>query len=481
MAQRYKKVLLVNPPYRGSRVRVVFCAGLGYIAEALETAGIEYDLIDMSPGLSFADLATKIQSFQPDVLGISVMTYRYKDTYQLLATIKAHFPQLAIIVGGAHISLLREKVLQDCPAIDYGVVLEGEDSLVELCQGAPEEVKGIFVRQADGGIRFTGERPFQENLDSRPFPKYRKFDLAAAFNKELNALPIVSSRGCPFHCSYCPVQFAVGRCFRARSPQHILEEIRYWYQQGFRRFSFADDNFTLIRERVDQLCDAILASEMRDLLLSCDNGIRADRVDRELLAKMRRAGFYRIAFGVEAGTDKVLKRLHKNETIATITARIEEACSLGYEVDLFFLVGAPEETWEDLEASFRIALKYPIGVAYFYNIIPFPRTELFTWIEANGKFLANPDDYLNDYPILDNQPLFETVDMPYRIRKKALAKAFAITRQTMRRSWERRLSHLGVWAKVLAYVYTASFTQNVILRSRITRHLVYKLSHKIIS
>jgi radical SAM superfamily enzyme YgiQ (UPF0313 family) len=300
-------------------------------------------------------------------------------------------------------------------------------------------------------------------------------------NREVNALPIISSRGCPFDCIYCPVKCSIGDNFRARSPESIMTDLSYWYERGWRRFSFGDDNFTLIRERVQRFCELAKASNLPGLKLSCDNGIRADRVDRDLLRLMKEAGFYRIALGVEAGNDKVLKMLKKKESIATIKARIQEAAELGYEVDLFFLVGSPGETMADLEDSFRIALESPINCAYFYNIIPFPHTELYDWIKQNGKLLADPAEYLNNYPIYEARPLFETKEMPQAQRKRALRRAFRIMSLTTQRSWSRRLAKLGWLGKILAYLYTRGFVQNIILRHKFFNNLLYRIAKKAVA
>lgn len=473
---RYKKILLVNPPYTGARVRDVFCAGLGYIAENLKMSGFEYDVLDMSLGYRYKHLKKKIDFFKPDLIGISMMTYQYKESYRLTGKIKEDYPEIAIVTGGPHISLFREKVLYECHHIDYGVVLEGEDILIDLCRGnKPDSVKGLIFRDQNR-IIYNRDRPFIKNLDTVPFPKYEKFELEKSINKEINAMPIVSSRGCPFECIYCPVKYSIGNVFRARSPENILNELIYWYDKGYRRFSFADDNFTLIKERVYKLCDLIKEYNLKDLRLSCDNGIRADRVDKDLLGFMKDVGFYRIALGVEAGNNKILKILKKSEDIETIKKVIKDACVLGYEVDLFFLVGSPGETWEDVQDSFRIALNNPIGTAYFYNIIPFPKTELYDWIEKNGRFLMKSEDYLNDYPILDNEPIFETQEMPLKMRKKALKYAFKIMRKTMRKAWGRRMVELGILGKLVVFIYVSKFMQDVILRNKYFRKIIYKMT-----
>lgn len=477
---RYPRVLLVNPPYTGARVRAVFSAGLGYIAEALEDSGVVYDVFDMSLGRGYLQLQKKIKNFRPSLVGISMMTYRYTQTYALLEAIKKDNPELPIVAGGPHVSLFRQQVLTDCSPIDFGVVMEGERTIVELCTGgAPEHISGLLFR--DGGrIVYTGDRPFISDLDALSFPRYQWFALEAAIDKRMNALPIVSSRGCPFTCVYCPVQYSIGQTFRARSPGNIMSELAYWHDRGYRRFSFADDNFTLIKERVYALCEAIKKSKLKDLYLSCDNGVRADKLDYDLLRLMKEVGFFRIALGVEAGNNKVLKNLRKQESIETIKEAIAHACALGYEVDLFFLVGSPGETWDDLEDSFRLAMEYPIGTAYFYNIIPFPQTELFNWVKQHGRFLKSPAVYLDKYPVLDNDPVFETREMPASLRRQALARAFQIMRGSMYRSWSRRLSHYGFLGKLCAFLYTTRFAQDVLLRQKFYRKIVYGLVRKFI-
>lgn len=478
---RYKRILLINPSYTGARVKVVFSAGLGYIAEILKNSGFEYDVLDMSLGYTSKHLKKRIVSFRPDLIGISMMTYRYKETYALIRNIKKNYTEPHTAVGGPHVSLFREKVLQDCSQIDYGIVLEGEQTIVELCKGNRlESIKGLIFRKQDA-IVYNGDRPFISNLNEIPFPKYEKFELDKSFNKQVNALPIVSSRGCPFECVYCPVKYSIGDVFRARNPQSITDELAYWYERGYRRFSFADDNFTLSKERVYSLCQLLENSNLKGLKLSCDNGIRADSVDRDLLEFMKKVGFYRIAIGVEAGNNKILRNLAKKEDIAIIKKAIKDACELGYEVNLFFLVGSPGETYQDLQDSFRIAADYPIGTAHFYNVVPFPNTPLFDWIKRNNRFLKRPDKYLNDNPVLDNKPLFETPEMSKKERKRALKHAFGITRKTMCKAWARRLPQIGIFGGFFAYIYTTRFMQDFVLRNRLMRMLIYKIAHVFIS
>ncbi len=473
---RFKRILLVNPPYSGNRVKVVFCAGLGYVAESLEKEGFEYGVLDMSLGYKYKDLKKRIENFCPDLIGISIMTYRYKETYGIIEQVKKDFPEIHIVAGGPHVSAFRNEVLEGCSAIDHGIVLEGELTLVDLCKGIPlPAIKGLIFRD-NSSIIYNGDRAFIEDIDNIPFPKYSKFELDRSINKDINSLSIITSRGCPFDCIYCTVKFTIGKRFRIRSPENIMGELIYWYNRGYRRFSFADDNFTLIKERVYNLCKLIKEQNLKDLRLSCDNGIRADKVDRDLLKFMREVGFYRIALGVEAGNNRILKILKKQEHIEIIKKAIENACDLGYEVDLFFLTGTPGETWQDLEDSFKIALDYPISIAHFYNIIPFPNSEMFELIKTRGRFLKEPKEYLNNYPILDNEPLFETPELSKKERKRALRHAFGIMKRTTCRTWIKRMGHYGLLGKLSASVYATGLVQDRLLRNNRFKKILYRLT-----
>lgn len=472
---KYKKVLLLNFAYRESFfIDPKILAGLGYVAQALETAGVDYQVLDMNLGYTFDQLRERVRAYAPDLLGVTLMTFRYKDNYAALARLKEEFPSLAIAAGGPHVSLFRGKVLEDCQAIDYGVVLEGERTITELCAGAdPAGIPGL-VRRDGGRAVFNGERPFSEDLDAIPFPRYARFELdkypRPGTPNAVKDIPIVSSRGCPFKCIYCPVISAIGARFRCRSAANIVAEIRWWYDQGYRTFWFTDDNFTLLEKRVYEFCDAIEASGMTGLMLGCGNGIRADRVDRALLARMKRAGFTRIAFGVEAGNDKVLRTLKKGETMAQIERSIADATELGFLVSLFFLLGSPGETEADVRDSFALARRYPIEEAMFYHLIPFPKTELYGWIEENGYFLIQPSDYLSSNTSLMNQPVFATPELPEADRKRLYLEAKGVSADVRLANYARKFRAAGVPApltRLCARVYTTKAVQDLAVRTDI--------------
>ena len=373
------RIMLVYPDYRSSDVfsGAYLPVGLGYIAKALETAGIEYEIIDLNID-SIDDLIYRIGEFCPEFVGISMMSYRCKGTYKLLRDVKCAFPEVKIIAGGPHVTANQERVLIECPAIDIGVVGEGEVAIVEIVRGDTlSTVKGVLYREGEA-VRFAGERDFIYNLDEISFPTYQRFKL----EKYGKRMQLASSRGCPYKCIFCGAPRILGNRWRKRSVQGMVEELEYWYEKGYRNFYFNDSNFAINKKRVSDFCDEVIKRNL-DVCFTSD-GLRADHVDRELLEQMRRAGFAILTFGAESGSNKVLRNLKKGETREQIESAIAVATDLGFHVTLFFLVGSPGEDVKDVEQSFQLALKYNVAGVYFFNLTPIPGTEFYDWAVRHG-------------------------------------------------------------------------------------------------
>lgn len=466
---RYKKIFLINMSIPNSYLGAIRPpAGLGYISQALEDHGIAYDVVDMLLGYSAKALISKIKAFKPDLVGFSLFTLGHAYAYQVIDEVKKEAGGFDIVVGGPHISTLREQALKDCAAIDFGVVMEGEETLIDLAGDQPiEEIKGLIRRQGDEVV-YNGDRKAIADLDSFRFPRYTKFERDRYMLKEILLL---SSRGCPYRCTYCAACLVVGRKVRMRSAQSVVDEIAYWYERGYRRFNFGDDNFTFYGKRVYEFCDLIEARGFMGLDLRCGNGIRADRVDRRLLERMREVGFRYIAFGVEAGNDRMLAALKKGERIETIERSIKDACDLGYDVSLFFLLGSPGETWPDIEDSFRLAAKYPVMDVRFYNLIPYPHTELFDWVKEHNYFVRQPEDYLNDASVFVNEPIFATPELSAADRVEALRRAELIRKQVLRAAMERRLRRFGPVGKLGARIFSTDRGLEIIRHNKAVRAL----------
>ena len=416
---RYRRVLLIELEYPTSvyEEQRQLDAGLGYVSEALSLHGITNQVISVGSYGDEKALYASVREFSPDLIGFTMRSLNFRHNYGVIARIEEAFPSVATLVGGPHMSTFKEKALADCPAIDFGVVLEGEETIVELCRRERpfEDILGLLYRTPEGEIHYAGPRPFIQDLDAVAFPTYSTF--MAHHNK---VVPIVSSRGCPYSCIFCPVGVTIGRKWRARSAANVAEEIEWWYRKGYRQFDFTDDNFTLQKKRVYEFCEEVERRGLKGTLFSCGNGIRADGVDRALLARMKEVGFYQVSFGVEAGNDRILKNIKKGETIDQIRSAIAYACELDYQVKLTFLIGSPGETWADIEDSLRLAKEFPVWKVNFFNLIPFPGAELYDWISERGYWLVDPDECLNEVNHWSyDKPAFETPELSAAERIRA--------------------------------------------------------------
>ena len=465
MAQR---ILLIYPPTYGSQWGAIRPPiGLGYLSEMLQQHRIEHQILDMSLGCSLKQVLTKITMFHPDLIGVSMTSLFHQSVYAIMQTIKQHFPEIPIIAGGPHISTMREQVFAECQAIDYGATLEGDETIVELCLGKPpKQIKGVLYRTASHDIAYTGDRAFILDLDRLPFPRYEQFELDRYVAREVG---IITSRGCPYSCTFCPVKTTIGRITRFRSAEHVVEELAYWHQKGYRDILILDDNFAMRSERVYAICDAIEQRGLHGFRFRCGNGIRADHVDYALLTRMYEVGFRFLSFGVESANEHILQAIKKGERLERIDQAIKDACAIGYDVTLFFILGLPGETPQDVENSLRFAQKYPVFDAKFYNLIPFPHTEIYDWLDAKQYLLASPEEYLNNASHWDTMPLFETPEFPRDARIYLLHKAHRVRKQIRKAAMQRKLKRFGLAGKLAASLFVYDWLQDLLLHNKLIR------------
>ena len=474
---RFKKTLFIVIPYESGRFSLPFNppASLGYLSEYLQQKGFEYDVLDMSFGYSYNKLKIKIKSFQPHLIGVSLYSFQYKFAYQLINKIKIDFPDIKIVVGGPHVSSLKDKILAEASFIDYAVIGEGEVTLFELCQGIPfEKILGLAYRDKEK-IICNGPRPFLGELDNLPFPTFAKFEVNRYLEKRI---PIITSRGCPHNCIFCSVPKICGKRVRFRSPDNVFKEIQYWINKGITNFPIMDDNFVLWKTRVHQICDLIIASNFKNVNFFCPNGVRADCLDIPLLEKMKSAGFTELAFGVEVGNNRMLKLIKKNETIEQIEKAIKESVELGFHITLFFIIGFPEETFSDFMDCVNLALKYPVFTAKFANLIPYPDTELYEYVEKNNLFLIQAEEYLNETNHSISTPVFQTKEM----NKQERIRAFAIGQKTEIKVIRNFLLHKyqnKKFIKIIISIMPLKIILNLYWNNKIFRKLVSQLRYYI--
>ncbi|MBI1911102.1 MAG: B12-binding domain-containing radical SAM protein [Deltaproteobacteria bacterium] len=446
--------------------------GTGYLSQALQDAGIEHDVIDMKLGYSEKCILEKIRRDGYDCVGVTVYTVGHKKFFGLLKSVKERYPAIITAAGGPHITILGRKILEEYGHIDMAFTGEAEESFVRFCKGEPYgSIPGLLYRDNCAVHGNPISRP--DNLDLISWPRYQKFEL----DKYSNEIGIITSRGCPYPCVFCSVGLTLGKKVRIRSVEKIGEELEYWYAGGKRIFNFLDDNFTFYRERVFSICDEIEKRGLKGLTLRASNGIRADRIDREMLLRMKVVGFKSFGIGVEAGNDKVLKALKKGETMEEIENAIRLSCELGFEVSLFFVYGTPGETMEDIEDSVRIAGKYPVFKVDFYNLIPFPGTELWKWVEENNAWTGEPMELLNSmdknlrFSKATGKPFFTTGELDSLQRLELAEKLRAVTLDIQKKGVERVFKNYGALKYPLAYLASRIFFQKLFFNNNFLRKL----------
>jgi len=268
--------------------------------------------------------------------------------------------------------------------------------------------------------------------------------------------------------------------FRARSAANVADEIEYWYSRGIKQFVVDDDNFTLVKERVYDICDEIERRELKGLFIRCSNGIRADRVDRDLLTRMKEVGVKEVGFGADGGNNRVLLDIvQKGETIETIEQAIQDAIDVGLEVRLFIIVGHPGETLSDIEDSFALAQRYPLIRLHLNNPVPYPGTELFEWVRSHDCFLTSPEEYLNNVTDSDNEPIFKTPELPADVRRQILARARKIESSVWQKAARRMFENLPIIRTIAGWLFASQFGRWLFFKNTFTRSLINRIRYRI--
>jgi anaerobic magnesium-protoporphyrin IX monomethyl ester cyclase len=287
------------------------------------------------------------------------------------------------------------ETLLEQPMVDYVVMGEGERAMVELAQ----HITTSIAEKAHVGIAGVGYKhdgalvknapKFIENMDEIPFPArhllpMHLYDRTIEF---LNAKPadvMNISRGCPFSCAFCETKKLWGSACRTFTPARVMDEVKYMVDEfGTRGIYFINDNFTIKRNETLQLCNLLRKSGL-DLEWVCDT--RTDLITKELLESMRDAGCKAIWFGVESGSQRILKRINRTITLEQTENAFRLCKQVGIRVACSFMLGFPDETREDLEATRRFADKLDPDWCQFNVFIAYPDSALYQEMLETGKY-----------------------------------------------------------------------------------------------
>lgn len=396
--------------------------GLAYIASVLRKEGYNVKCIDAFK-LKWESLRSRIGEMEPDIVGIGCWTIGRGQAFEISRIVRKCSPKSKIIMGGHHATFFVKQILKAGYA-DFIVLGEGEETIVELIRTFEDKVdfstiKGIAYRNDSNDTIINPHRPLISDLDTLPFPCYDDFDL-----DDYEGLPwtgrraigIITSRGCPFNCNYCSSTQFWTRRWRYRSPENVLSEIEYLYNNlRVRAIVVYDDNFTTNKNRAVAICKGIIERKL-DLTWAVSANVRT--VDQEILAWMGRAGCREIRYGVESGSPVILKSLNKAQTIDQIKDAFRWTREAEIRPHAYLMVGCPGETSETIKATVNlmreIAPRQRPSAGLLWIL---PETEIYeraksygiisdnSWLESDDEFFYTAEHSIDELRKLQMQLL----------------------------------------------------------------------------
>ena len=385
------KVALINPPPPlGAFVHYQsLLIGIAYIAAVLEKKGCEVKVIDCPPlKITYEDLKRKMAEFSPDIVGITSVTVTFSSAVQAARAIRRSNSQSLIVVGGPHVTVLDEQTLKEHPEIDVVVRGEGEQTMLELVDIVSrndlrnlQRVNGITFRKNSNIVR-TKDRKFIQNLDELPHPAYGYFPLNKYKLYGNLILPIITSRGCAFNCTFCLAPRMAGKGFRPRSPKNVVDEME-WLKNKHKpdAFTFHDETFTFDKKRVLKICEGI---KNRNINVPWDCSTRADQISTDILGKMKNANCQLVSFGVESGSQEILNAMKKGTTVEQNEKAIRMTKKVGLSVTISVIIGYPGETKDTLQQTLDFIRRTEPDDVHMSLATPYPGIELYDVVKDLG-------------------------------------------------------------------------------------------------
>lgn len=418
------KILLIsNPPER--RQKPDFPPiGIAYLGAIANNLGHETMLIDA--GLSsLTEIINEVKKFSPQIIGVTCWTIDRGMVWKLCSKLK-EVTKAYLVIGGPHATIYPEHIFKKTHTSAV-IIGEGEETFKELLSAIEgnidiKSVRGLVLRNDDGTLHFSGTRSLIENLDLIPRPYYAGFKNFTFSNyKGFPSLPhptapIISSRGCVFNCTYCGSVRFWGKRWRYRSAENILDEIEWLIKEtGAKSIYFFDDNFTVKKERVIAVCEGIM-NRGWNIKWSCCSHVK--NVNLDLLNIMKKSGCVSIDFGVESGSDKILRKINKKQTREEIEKTFEQMHEVGIKPRAYLMVGNIGENDstinETIEMIGKIKPWSSIGATILWLL---PGTTEYNNAVKNGHI--TDDFWLN------------SDDIPYNLQEYSYKELFHLRKRLM--------------------------------------------------
>ena len=449
------RICLINPPLRAPVAwgipKIFPPLGLAYIAAVLEEK-CEVSIIDAPArgykylhqsngkyhlGLEYKEIATDVKRVSPDVIGITVpFTVNVESAFKVASSVKEIDRDIITVLGGPHPSIRPAECLQN-PDVDFVVIGEGEHTMLELVQKLEKgknglhDVRGLaYVR--DGRAVFTPPRPVIQDLDSLPFPARHLLPMNEYFEVTRAKLTIremskpwttmITSRGCPYNCIFCSIHIVMGRKWRPRSAEKVVDEIEQLVHNfHIKQIDFEDDNITLNRKRMATICDLIVQRGL-DIEWFTRNGVRADTLDENLLRKMKKSGCKELWVSPESGVQRIVDQIIKKRlTLKKIEEVVVLSKKVGIGIGCYFVIGLIGETKGDIKKTIGFARKLRrLGADHLdFNIAtPYYGTELYEQAKQKGYLRAFNEESLGTLKAHIETPEF-TLDEIRELQEQA--------------------------------------------------------------
>ncbi len=398
--------------------------GIAYLAAALVQAGHAVTVVDalgealhrysrvaelptgLRHGLTDDEIVDRIPA-DTDVIGVSIMfSLEWPFTRELLHGIRRAFPSAAIVAGGEHITALPESSLSACVAIDYCVLGEGEQTLVDLLEAIEHgcdiaKVNGLCAR-IDGAPMRTVSRQRLRQLDGIPRPAWDLVPIESYLSHGVmtgvdygRSMPMLASRGCPYRCTFCSNPVMWGPLWRPRSPADVVAEIEdYQVRYRAQNFDFYDLTAIVKRSWIVEFCSLVIERRL-DITWQLPSGTRSEAIDEEVCRLLYKSGCRYVNYAPESGSEDVLKKIKKQIKKPAMTASIRDALETRLNVKCNFILGFPGERLRDVLDTYRwlVTLAW-LGVhdVSVFPFSPYPGSELFADLAAARSIELN-DEY----------------------------------------------------------------------------------------
>ncbi len=440
--QQPTKELLVIPPLPPT--------DLMYLASVAEKEGFEAKICDYSQG---GDLVEDLKEFKPDYLVVNVATPTLEHDLDALKIAKDILPNVVTIAKGAIFLTKSEDILKNHEALDIVIFGEAEDTLKEILQGV-EKPLGIYYRE-DGQIKFSGVRPFIDNLDEIPFPARHLVDNTIYRRPDNNKVQAVVkvARGCPFHCFFCLATPVSGAKVRRRSVENIVEELKECVEKyNITNFVFWSDIFNLDKNWTMALCQAIIDSGLK---ITWSANTRADTADDEMAKMMYKSGCRLVSIGVESGSQYMLEKMGKKITLDDVRRTVKTFKDAKIRIYNYFVIGLPWESEETVEETIRFAIELDSDFISFYTATPLPGSRFYEYAKEHDLFDKETSfENAYFYPAVNTHNL--TRDRVFELHKSAIKRFYLRPLYIL-----KMLTRIRSFAEVKSY-FTAGI--NLLLR-----------------